>query len=339
MPTPDPIQTIATNAVETARKEIPESMLFRISIADQVQRQVDLANQIQKQLASAVRIQSHFIIADATHEISQRLLSVTIAAGQMVRPFQATTQRVIESLVENLRNANAIATAFAEMLPVWQEHIRSIIEQTSDDLFEDVELHLINEGWYVSHEVPAGLMLKLADLYDAGDLTAIENLLKQFYSESVDEIEKILKSNFPNRRRILTAAFAAHKSEAFAVSIPTFFAQADGISQEIWEENFFRTAKSNRRLFGRSKSQLGSMSPTVRRHLKEKGALRADFKSDEPVARLNRHAVLHGTSVDYDTEANSLRCIALLHFLTWLKELFITADSCVSLGAPSDRRS
>ena len=32
---------------------------------------------------------------------------------------------------------------------------------------------------------------------------------------------------------------------------------------------------------------------------------------------LNRHAVLHGVSVDYDTEVNSCRAISLLAYLSW----------------------
>jgi len=299
-----------------------ESALSGLLGANQIQQRLLLVNQVQKQLALTARIHTEFILIDATRKISQRILSEAIPAGQMIQPLQAAAQRGAELLSDTLRQATAIATVVAETLPLWQSYIRDIIDHASDDLFEDLELYLISEGWYVSGEVPAGLVLKLADMHDARDFAGIENLLQRFYSQRIQEVEDLLTLNFPDRQRILTAAFTAHRSKAFAVSIPTFLAQADGISQELWKENFFRTARSNRRLFGRIKSQFDSMSPTVRRHLKEKGALRADFRSGEAVRRLNRHAVLHGTSVDYDTEANSLRCIALLHFLASLTDIF-----------------
>lgn len=322
-------QTDRVSGALADRWKTVESALSELSGADQMQQKLMLVNQVQKHLALIARIQTEFILAEATREISQRVLSATILAGQMIQPLHAATQREAELLSDTLRQASAIATVVAETLPIWQSYIHDIIEHASDDLFEDLELYLISEGWYVSGEVPAGLVLKLADMHDARDFAAIENLLQRFYSQRIQEIEDMLRLNFQDRQRILTAAFAAHRSKAFAVSIPTFLAQADGISQELWEENFFRTARSNRRLFRRSKSYIDSMSPTVRRHLREKGALRADFRSGEPVTRLNRHAVLHGTSVDYDTEANSLRCIALLHFLASLTDVFSVANSDV----------
>ena len=38
----------------------------------------------------------------------------------------------------------------------------------------------------------------------------------------------------------------------------------------------------------------------------------------DPFVGLNRHQVLHGESVDYDTEQNSLKAISLLTYLRWI---------------------
>ena len=41
-------------------------------------------------------------------------------------------------------------------------------------------------------------------------------------------------------------------------------------------------------------------------------------KGGGPFAKLNRHQVLHGESVDYGTEENSLKAISLLNYLHWI---------------------
>ena len=38
----------------------------------------------------------------------------------------------------------------------------------------------------------------------------------------------------------------------------------------------------------------------------------------DPCVGLNRHQVLHGESVDYGTEQNSLKAISLLSYLRWI---------------------
>jgi hypothetical protein len=218
-------------------------------------------------------------------------------------------------------NRNLAAGIFSE-LQRYNELIRSITEQFSDDVFIDLELHLIDEGWYLSIDLPASVVLDLADLHDEQKFEEIEQWLRRFYRQKVNYVQPEILSAFPHRRRILESAFAAHRRREYALSIPVFLNQADGISSDLWQENFFRPRRSNRRIDKILQGRDSGLSVTVLRHLYQQGSLRASFKPGNSPTRLNRHAVIHGTSTDYDTEENSLRCIALLEFLMSLQPLF-----------------
>jgi hypothetical protein len=219
---------------------------------------------------------------------------------------------------------DATTGIFAE-LQRYNELLRSITEQFSDDVFVELELHLISEGWYLSIDLPASVVLDLTDLHDDQKLEEIEQWLRGFYRQKVDYVEPAVLSAFPHRRRILESAFAAHRRQEYALSIPVFLSQADGISADLWQENFFRSRRSNRRIDRILDARDSGLSATVLRHLYEHGSLRASFKHGDKPSRLNRHAVIHGTSIDYDIEENSLRCIALLEFLVSLQPLFTEA--------------
>jgi hypothetical protein len=208
-----------------------------------------------------------------------------------------------------------------------QELFHSIAEQFSDDVFIELELHLIDRGWYLSIDLPASVVCDLADLHDEQKFEDIERSLRNFYRRKIDFVEPDILAVFPQRARILKLAFAAHRRREYALSVPVLLTQADGISAELWSENFFRTRRSNRQIDRMLEKDDLSLSGTVLRHLYKQGSLRAPFRPKTPPKRFNRHAILHGMSLDYDTEENSLRCIALLEFLMSLQPVFVPQTS------------
>lgn len=211
---------------------------------------------------------------------------------------------------------------------IWPpEWLRTIIEQGTDDLFSELELYLIDEGWYLSIELPAGIVFEVADLQDEENFEGIEEALRDFFRARLAMVEALIVSEFPKRKRILEQTFRAHRAGDYALSVPVFLAQADGISAEVLRANFFRPSKVTRTINKLLKQRDVALSPTVLRHLSQLGSLRESFACGKRPAGFNRHNILHGASIDYDTEANSLRGIALLEFLVSLRPVFGEANS------------
>ncbi len=269
---------------------------------------------------------------DWIEKIQRAINPTQLLYDQLIKPYELAAYNITDWYAKSFDYARApMADIFSE-LQRYNEFIRSITEQFSDDIFIELESHLIDEGWYLSIDLPASVVLDLADLHDEQKCEEIEQWLRRFYRQKVDYVEPAVLSAFPHRRRILGAAFAAHRRQEYALSIPVFLSQADGISAELWQENFFRPRRSNRRIDQILEVRDSGLSATVLRHLYDHGSLRASFKPGSKPNGLNRHAVIHGTSTDYDTEENSLRCIALLGFLISLQPLFDRDNSGASLN-------
>lgn len=120
----------------------------------------------------------------------------------------------------------------------------------------------------------------------------------------------------PLRHQILDAAFAAHESAKYELSIPVFLAQVEGMCLEVLGTKLFST-KSGVPVTRESTEALSRMelSEVLLLPLRELHGLTASKASrgnwpDAP----NRHEILHGISTDYATPINSYKAISLLEY-------------------------
>lgn len=131
----------------------------------------------------------------------------------------------------------------------------------------------------------------------------------------------------------------AHEKKNYLLSIPTLLAQADGMFSELIDKTFYSNKKSDledirRRILKKlaqnnhptSTSSLGYL---LIKQLQEKSIIHENFEEFEKNRNnglinspLNRNYILHGKDLNYDSEANSLRTIALIGLLCDCKETF-----------------
>lgn len=128
-----------------------------------------------------------------------------------------------------------------------------------------------------------------------------------------------------HRRRLLAIAFDAHKAGSYSLSIPALFAQVDGLSLAGLGEPmdgrgpFFSSKEDRGKKLKRLARAAGSfkmleaplLGPSVY-GIQLKEYLAGDRKCP------NRHAVLHGRDLVFDTELNSLKIITLVGYTVWL---------------------
>ena len=125
-----------------------------------------------------------------------------------------------------------------------------------------------------------------------------------------------LALTFAGRARLVTRGVDHHTAQRWDASIPILLAQCEGIILDL------TVSARNRRglfLFSRDPSRQADVvdDQTIAGIDGSLSAVRdwfsAPFDSTTPAREMSRHGIMHGRQLDYDTEANSARCIALLY--------------------------
>lgn len=225
-------------------------------------------------------------------------------------------QRIIEQkLAPVARQLAALQQQVEPFLVKIQVALESLPQRSQESL-----RILAQNGWYPDpHLLPSDLF-ELSTLFVSGEVSqAHKQLCDHFDSRCVD-IEAVLCKRCPRRAKLLKSAFGAHRRGEYALAIPVFLAQADGMCQEITGVQLYGRREGVPRLasdlFLREASEITRwlLTPLIEpMPISASSSERAGLTD-----ALNRHAVLHGESVDYDSSLNSYRAISLLVYVSWV---------------------
>lgn len=187
--------------------------------------------------------------------------------------------------------------------------IRELPARTRRSLLELAEL-----GWYLDPEMDAAgvVGLRLDDL----PADALNAEFVAYFRQHLDRIERDLVSHHPTRAHLIQSAFRAHGEGHYDLSIPALLAQADGVCRDLTGCEVFRTglrghvAKAN--VDDVEAAYLAPLLQAIPLTYPEGKRKQPGFQA------LNRHAVLHGETLDFGTEANGLRAISLLNYVSYV---------------------
>lgn len=240
-------------------------------------------------------------------DMQWRLAAMTPAVV-LPENFYKKSLLVSEHMLEVQRQLQAfVAPVFSDL----SKHLKGLPERTRNALTV-----LGNNGWYLDLEMPMSALWDLESLLSE-NVDEAQTSLVEYFRGRVADIAGTLKTAFPRRARIIEKAFAAHARGEYELCIPVFLAQADGICQDLIEFPLFtkRGKKPAPAAFVEAIAadtfRSAMMHPLT-------CALPVSFTAGERGANfdgLNRHQVLHGESVDYGTEINSLKAISLLNYV------------------------
>ena len=192
-----------------------------------------------------------------------------------------------------------------------------------DERFAICCMRMGQRGWFLDPQMPMSLLWHLADTLEESPEEADE-LLMQWFQERLDEIEEELVKACPRRARVLRSAFNAHRQRDFNNSVLAILKEADGMWYDLFGRNVFiaRDRKSivksieEKQPYGLVWTSLGpllqSTLPLWMNEIERQKWMKKHQTGS--FTGLNRHEVVHGISVDYGTEKNSLRAIS---FLNW----------------------
>lgn len=177
-------------------------------------------------------------------------------------------------------------------------------------------------GWFIGPLIPLSATRELESLEDG---EAIDALFAEHYRVDWPEAEKLALERLPARRHLLGEAFQAHREGRYALSIPVFLAQAEGLCDDALKGRGHLFSTKEARVQERIRFMEDLLAQEDSRFVQAiLEPLKAALPSSAPLHlweasrdTFNRHAVLHGRDTDYATELNSLRCISLIDSLTW----------------------
>ena len=196
-----------------------------------------------------------------------------------------------------------------------QKVIRWLQEQPARD--KESLTKLARRGWFLSPHMPVAAIPQLGKAAESM-LNEVDEAVGQYFRRHLDDIEADLIATYPHRTQLLQEAFWAHRECKYSLSIKAFLEQADGIFYDGFGKPFF-TKWGPGAVSQYSSRVTGRFLQAVLHPLTGSAPLWEDSRSrDNPFEGLNRHEVMHGMKVDYNTELNSLKAVSLLDNLGWV---------------------
>ena len=246
---------------------------------------------------------------------------VALAMLQIREQFQTVAINVANGLLAFQRTIGLAAEQVAPILKSLLEGFRQLPEA-----LRHAALALAQEGWFISPNMSLTEPVEAATLVLQGKSVEAEQLLAGYFGARLDEIESTLAAALPQRAKLISSAFSAHREGRFELAIPVLLAQTDGVCIDIAEGALFMSERGRKKgdrrpgtapfveafqndaLWSALLSPLGQALPISF----------TEAERGETFSGLNRHMVMHGESVDYGTKINSLKCISLLSYATWV---------------------
>lgn len=213
--------------------------------------------------------------------------------------------------------------------------VQQVFSRQAEAMAKQMELFaaaadlMLELGWPPILEASVRQMNGLLSVRDEEGAAAARAYLEMLADHSYDDgtVQRKLEEWGRNpllvrRMRFLRAGADAHVRGAYACSVPTLLTQAEGIILDCYEGVVELELAHVDALMGRllQSSDDGDSIVAKVDGLVHEYYLRQVLKSvgrrDDVPEGLNRHCVLHGRDLDYDTKANSLRALILVDYLT-----------------------
>jgi hypothetical protein len=258
----------------------------------------------------------------------EQVVRGSVAATAQAREYAEMIARVQQQWMSTLAPVFKAAEQLAASVRVWQqglvrtaETFRSVLEGMRRWAQVAKELHqiLVPRGWLIPPQFTMDTWPRLHRVLTEKGVEAAEAAIIEMVDEMASEPFEDLYASpaFEARRRLLEMAREAHLRKEYALAIPIFLAQADGIAIDVFGRELYET---RRRRVGKGLPPEFDFSLTFWTVVADVLSRSVGLKGTVPPGTFTRHVVLHGRSVDYDTAENSAKAILLLHYLQFMVE-------------------
>lgn len=245
------------------------------------------------------------------------LLQITSEASEKIEGILQTYREPLENLAEHF--SSMLDKISRITIPL----TKTLAKRFSITLSERYQL-LATEGWFCdigeTEEEYSTFMKKVFFYHDISELS---DAFKEYHYSHLDLIEQRLLRMYPERNRFITEAFDAHRTGKYLFSIPIFLSLADGITYlKTGEACLFSSSDKQPKIkqtqFMKNLIDESLLLEAMLSAVTNFSAINKPERMDDNRFFLNRHTILHGKNLDYDTEMNSLKVISLLNYLACL---------------------
>ena len=238
-------------------------------------------------------------------------------------------QKITNEMISDSQKAFEKMRKMHETIVKGIEAFVKIVSLIGDPIFESLK-RASEKGWYISPNIiDRYFMDELRDMLEEDSLESFEKRIIKDSKEKIPEVLKNCSKTFPNRRHIFQELQNLYKRKQYHSLIALAYAQADGISNEIWGHGFFDKDEVEKDLYELKvyrkykdldvgvasiiKNQLGININEITQY-----SGHVDFKEPEKrFSSFNRHLVIHGHSTNYGSQINAIRAIYLLDFIEY----------------------
>ncbi len=228
-------------------------------------------------------------------------------------------KRALQSLV---RKVGEFLTPIMPALKVLGSALLYLAEEISKlpAALQQAVFTLMHRGWFFDPAMPLAQWWTVHKMIAAGSVVEADQFMVNHFESRLNEIENQLSSTLPHRASKFKSGFAAHRRGEYDLSILAFLSQADGVCNELRGGHFFLVDKYTRLPEAAEYASSFKENPLeriVHMALTAKLPIQVQMSKRTTVGLdlLNRHAVMHGESLDHDTKENSLRAISLLNYV------------------------
>ena len=258
----------------------------------------------------------------AAAAFTQNMEAIRRALLATEKPLMEMKAKMIESRKSNVEMRAQIEQQASHFMKSFEQNISGIqkLLDESKKLPKRLRrsLHLLGqEGWYLDYATTLAETWEFAHALEMGDVDLAQSKLAAHYRERAHDIFEHVFTAFPHRKIILMQAFNAHKRGDYALSVPVILAQTDGICKELTGLTLFK--KRGRKPETSSLVESSSVDDFRASLLYPLSIIlpisTSKGSAEDSAEHLNRHEVLHGISLSYGTEINSLKAISLLYYI------------------------
>jgi hypothetical protein len=288
--------------------DVSRMLAFHEQVAEAVR-----SNRLLEQIQPSLRLHEQIV------EGMQPVLKAQEQMREQTRAIWEAQQQIAAQLSPMLEMQKHIREAFTAF-----ERIGPFIDQIGPAIRELPKRQrrayetLAKNGWYFDLEMTLPTLWRLEELFE-DSTTADEGdaILVAHYEKRLDEIEAELVEQFPSRATLFKQGFATHRAGAYALTVPFFLAQAEGICVEFTGVKLFARRNGAPALKAHFNDlDEYSASDALLHPLTVPSPLSASEKElGDDAESLNRHTVLHGRCVTYDKQINSCQALSILYFV------------------------
>ncbi|AOW16302.1 hypothetical protein LPB03_01965 [Polaribacter vadi] len=191
------------------------------------------------------------------------------------------------------------------------ERFRIEYSKEMEMVFKDHDKLFAAHGWCIFDGSTIEDVLFLLKLYNEERFVEADKNFMKLYEDNINDIESDLSSINKDTSHIIKEAIQCHKKGFYFASTILLISLTDGIAEgKLFTNGFFQKIKrKNKKHF--------LLDVFNEKNLVNKHFIPKKSSSSE----LMRHGIMHGNSINYGSQINSLKALSLYYFISIRKYL------------------